>query len=207
MWYSIVIAAFAGYLLGNFNGAVCISAWVAHEDVRTKGSGNAGLTNFLRNYGGWSALLVILMDIGKTVAACLVGGALLERYGYGLEGRMLGGVAASLGHDFPVFLGFKGGKGILSGATVAFMIDWRIGVLLVLVFLVSVLLTRYVSLGSILGAIGFGVGFVVLYWNRPWVAVGGVFLALLAIFMHRANVKRLIKGTENKFTIKKKEKS
>lgn len=204
MWYPILLTAVISYLLGNLNGAVCISACVEHDDVRKHGSGNAGLTNFLRNYGGWSTLLVLALDMGKTALGCLLGGALLESWGYRLEGMMLGAVAVSLGHDFPALLQFRGGKGILSGFTVALVIDWRIALILLAVFLVCVLTTRYVSLGSVLGATAFAICFGVLYWMYPWVAAGGIFLGVLAVFMHRQNIKRLLTGTENRFIIKKK---
>ena len=207
MVYALILTAVVAYLLGNHNGAVSVSAWIAHDDVRSHGSGNAGLTNFLRSYGSKSAFLVVRVDVTKTVAACLVGGALLRDYGYAKEGMMLGTVMVSLGHDFPALMGFKGGKGILCGATALFMLDWRLGVVLLVIFVGSVALTRYISVGSILGALGFGVGFALLYWDRPWVVAGGIFLAALAIWMHRSNISRLLKGTENKFTIGKKEKT
>ena len=207
MVYALLLTAVVAYLLGNHNGAVAVSAWIAHDDVRNHGSGNAGLTNFLRNYGSKSAVLVVLVDVVKTAAACLVGGALLRPYDCGMEGMMLGAIMAALGHIFPMLLGFKGGKGVLCGATAVFMLDWRIGLVLAVVFFGSVLATRYVSLGSILAAIGFGVGFAVLYWDHPWVVAGGIFLAALVIWMHRSNILRLLKGTENKFTIRKKEKT
>ena len=207
MVYALILTAVVSYLLGNHNGAVSVSAWIAHDDVRSHGSGNAGLTNFLRNYGSKRAVLVVLVDVTKTAAACLVGGALLRDYGYAKEGMMLGAVMASLGHDFPALLGFKGGKGILCGATAVFIIDWRLGIALAAVFFLSVAITGYISVGSLLAAAGFGIGFWVLYWDRPWVVAGGVFLAALAIWMHRSNISRLLKGTENKFTIRKKEKT
>ena len=130
-------------------------------------------------------------------------------YGFSIimEGMMLGAIMAALGHIFPMLLGFKGGKGVLCGATAVFMLDWRIGLVLAVVFFGSVLATRYVSLGSILAAIGFGIGFSVLYWDHPWVVAGGIFLAALVIWMHRSNILRLLKGPENKFTIRKKEKT
>ena len=207
MWLAIVITALCAYLLGNHNGAVCVSVWMVHDDVRTHGSGNAGLTNFMRSYGGGKTLLVIALDVGKTVLACLLGGLLLEPYGYRSEGMMLGAVAVSLGHDFPLLLNFKGGKGILCGATAVFVIDWRLGLVLLAIFVLTVLLSRYISLGSILAAVGFGTGFALLHSDRPWVVAGGIFLAVLAIWMHRANIGRLLKGNENKFTIRKKEKN
>lgn len=198
MWYSIVIAALAAYLLGNLNGSVCISQIVAHEDVRSHGSGNAGLTNFFRTYGSWSTLLVLLVDAGKTVLGCLLGGLLLKPFGYGQEGAMLGAVAVSLGHDFPALLGFKGGKGIVCGLAVAIVLDWRIALAILAVFVVCFVITRYVSLSSVLASVVFGVCFAVLHRDNWMMMTGGIFLSALAIFMHRSNIKRLIDGTEKK---------
>lgn len=198
MWYPILIAAVAAYLLGNLNGSVCISALVADDDVRKHGSGNAGLTNFFRSYGGASTFLVILVDMGKAVIACLMAGLLLEPYGYYHEGLMLGAVAVSLGHDFPALLGFRGGKGILCGFSVALVLDWRIGLMILAVFVVAFAITRYVSLGSVLGALTFAVGFAVLHKDNLWVMLGGIFLGLLALWMHRSNIVRLIQGKESK---------
>ena len=109
MTYSIVIAALVSYLLGNLNGAVCVSA-LMHDDVRSHGSGNAGLTNFIRNYGIGRALYVILIDAGKAYLACLASGLLLKPFDMESAGMAIGGVAVMLGHDFPALLGFRGGK-------------------------------------------------------------------------------------------------
>lgn len=198
MWYPVVIAAVASYLLGNLNGAVSMSTLLAHDDVRAHGSGNAGLTNFVRNFGIGKGLLVILIDVSKAVLACLLGGLLLEPYGYRLEGMMLGAVAVSLGHDFPATLGFKGGKGILCGAAVAFTVDWRVGLIAAALFFGLYFLTGYVSLGSLVASVAFGVGFAVFNLGNVWVMAAGIFMALLAIFMHRENIKRLLTGTERK---------
>ncbi len=198
MWYAILLGTLVSYMLGNLNGAVCISALKAHEDVRTHGSGNAGLTNFIRSYGTASAALVVLIDGGKTALSCLVCSLLLKPHGLEMEGMMLGAVAVTLGHNFPAALGFKGGKGILCGAVAALIMDLWLFVIFLAIFALVVGLTRYVSLGSILVAVGFAVGFSVFYWEQPWVVAGSIFLGVLAIFMHRANIVRLIKGTESK---------
>ena len=197
MVYSVVIAILVSYLLGNLNGAVCISA-LMHDDVRSHGSGNAGLTNFIRNYGAGRALYVILIDAGKAYLACLCSGLLLEPYGFGLEGVMLGGVAVMLGHDFPALQGFRGGKGILSGWCIAFMIDWRVGLMIGVVFFAAYLLTQYVSLGSVLAAVTFGVGFAIFYYDNLWVCFGAIFMSVLTVFMHRSNIVRLLHGEESK---------
>lgn len=207
MWGALIVTALAAYLLGNLNGAICMSTLLEHDDVRNHGSGNAGMTNFLRSYGGWKTLLVILIDMGKTILACLMGRYMLLQYGFPMEGAMLAAVAVSLGHDFPALLGFRGGKGILCGFAVAWVLDWRVGLILVVIFFTVFALTRYVSLSSILAAIGFCVAFCVFYWDKPLIAAGGVFLGVLAIVMHRANIVRLCNGTESKISFRKKEKN
>ena len=198
MVYSMLIAFLVSYLLGNLNGAVCMSAIVAGDDVRSHGSGNAGLTNFIRNYGSKSALFVVAIDLGKAVISCLCAGLLLEPYGLYREGLMLGTVGVMLGHDFPALLGFRGGKGIMCGFGVALVMDWRVAALLLVVFFAAYFLTRYVSLGSVLGAVTFGIGFSVVYADSPLLIAASLLLAALTIFMHRENVRRLLKGEERK---------
>lgn len=195
----VMITAVIAYLLGNLNGAVLISRLVAHEDVRTKGSGNAGLTNFTRNYGAAASIFVIAIDVGKAVAACLLGGLLLKGYGRYMDGVALGGLFVILGHDFPALLGFKGGKGILSGVTVALMLDWRIGLFVFGIFLLAYALTKYVSLGSVLSSGAFGPIYALVHWGEGWFPiVVGFILSGLLVWMHRGNIVRLIKGEERK---------
>lgn len=198
MWYLAFLAAVSSYLLGNLNGAVIASSVIAHDDVRSHGSGNAGLTNFIRSYGVKSAVLVILIDVGKAVLACFASGMLLAGYGYYEEGVALGALFVILGHDFPALLRFKGGKGILSGVTVAVMMDWRIGLLVFGIFLVAYFLTQYVSLGSVLSSGSFGFIYAYFHWGNWFSICVGLFLSGLIVWMHRANIKRLIKGEERK---------
>ncbi len=193
----ILVTALACYFLGNHNGAICVSAMLG-DDVRAHGSGNAGLTNFIRNYGAGRSVLVIVIDVCKAVLACMLAGLMLEPFGYELAGRALGGVCVMLGHDFPALQGFRGGKGILSGWFIAFSIDWRIAVLIGVVFFGAYLLTQYVSLGSVLAAITFGIGFVIFHHDDLPVMLCGVFMGALSVFMHRGNIVRLIKGQERK---------
>ena len=129
----ILVTILSCYFLGNHNGAICVSHML-HDDVREHGSGNAGLTNFIRNYGANRSILVILIDVLKAVLACWLGRALFTPYGYGLEGAAVGGLCLMLGHDFPALMGFRGGKGILSGWFIAWMVDWRVGALIAVVF-------------------------------------------------------------------------
>ena len=191
----IIVTALACYFLGNHNGAICISAML-HDDVREHGSGNAGLTNFIRNFGASRSVLVILIDVLKAVLACALGGLMFPEYA--IVGRTLGGVCVMLGHDFPALMGFRGGKGILSGWFIAFMIDWRVGVLIAIVFFAAYLSTMYVSLGSVLAAATFGIGFAIFHPHDILVIAGTSFMSLLTIFQHRANIIRLIKGQERK---------
>ena len=199
----IVLAVLAGYFLGNLNGAFIMYRLLTHEDIRKSGSGNAGLTNFMRNFGPSKGIWVLVIDIAKAVAACLIGKLLLAPLGMGQLGLMIGALAVSIGHDFPVLLGFHGGKGIVCGFAVALCVDWRCALIIVVIFAISLAITRYVSLSSILGALGFCVSFLVLHWHEPIVAAFGVVIGLLAIFMHRANIKRLLSGTEKKATFSK----
>ena len=194
----IVLIFVATYLLGNLNGALVISRLIAHEDVRPKGSGNAGLTNFTRNYGSSASIFVIAIDMGKAILACLVGGLLLKQYGLYIAGVALGGLGVILGHDFPALLGFKGGKGILSGVTVALMMDWRLGLLVFGIFLAAYLATGYVSLGSVLSSGSFGFFYAFFHWEHTFAVIVGFTLSFLIVWMHRGNIKRLLKGEERK---------
>lgn len=206
MWLPIIIGVLTGYLLGNLNGAVSIST-LMKDDVRAHGSGNAGLTNFIRNYGNTKALYVVAVDAIKAVLSCLVTGLLLKPYGMYAEGVMIGGAAVMLGHVFPVLLGFRGGKGILSGLFIAAVADWRIAAGIAVIFFAIYFLTRYVSLSSICASVGFGTGFCVLHHDNIVVMLLGIFMSLLTIFMHRSNIARLVSGKETKTDLFKKGKS
>ena len=218
LWFAVCAAA--GYLLGSFNGAILISKWFRGEDIRSKGSGNAGLTNFYRNYGGLDTLLVLLIDVGKTVLACFVGGWIIKAAGFASENflqdwtdeaQMLCGGFSVIGHIFPLWFGFKGGKGILTCGTLAAFVDWRIIMTLLVVFIAVVLITRYVSLGSIVAAVVYPFLFWIRYPIHQNVSEGTVMmtilafcLAALAIYMHHGNIQRLRSGTESKFSFHKK---
>jgi len=191
-----LLIAVLAYLLGCCNGAIITSKVFLKEDVRSHGSGNAGLTNFQRSYGGWLTLVVIGVDVVKAVLACLLG-----RWLVGSDNAMmLGGMCVIIGHMFPAFFGFRGGKGILSGAAVAATMDWRILAIILAVFLIAVVATRYVSLGSVLAASVYPFGFLWRFWG-DWATVAmAALVAAGAIFMHRANIVRLLQGTERKLS-------
>lgn len=206
MILKVLMTVIVSYLLGNLNGAILISKLLVHDDVRRHGSGNAGFTNFFRNYGGLTSLLVILIDAAKAVAACALGRWLLGPQGYGLEGAALAALAVGIGHDFPALLGFRGGKGIVCGFASAMMLDWRVGLVAFFVFAGVYFSTKYVSLSSLLAAVALAVSFICWHSDRPWAVVGCTAMCVLAIVMHRENILRLIHRTERKTDFFKREK-
>lgn len=198
----LIACILMGYVLGSLNGALVISRLFMHDDVREKGSGNAGLTNFLRSYGGWITVLVIVIDLGKMVGACLLAKVILPEYPEFI--KMLTGVCVQIGHILPVFFRFKGGKGILCSAALAAVMDWRIFAIIMAVFILMFVLTRYVSLGSILASVAYAICFMIFFHQEHiWVGVMGIAMAVIAIYMHRGNIRRLLKGEERKTYLSK----
>ena len=192
----------ASYLLGCFNGAVIVSKYILRDDVRNHGSGNAGLTNFYRTFGGPLTAVVILTDVLKAVIAVLLGSWLLG-FIDPLFGKYWAGLFCLLGHMFPCMFHFKGGKGILSGGTIAIMIDWRVALVVWGGFLLLTILTRYVSLGSLWAGASFP--FISWYCYPDPVIVALAFACGgLVVRQHRGNIKRLLSGTENKFSLHRK---
>ena len=208
--YAAPVAAVISYFLGCFNGAVIVSKYILRDDVRTHGSGNAGLTNFYRTFGGPLTLVVILCDALKAVLAVLVGMAAVrivlgdafwaEEMPWLLAySKYWTGLFCLLGHMFPCMFKFRGGKGILSGGTLALMIDWRVALVVWGGFLVLAALTRYVSLGSCWAGASFP--FASWFVYRDWLILllaavcGG-----LVLWKHRGNIQRLLAGTESKFS-------
>ncbi len=196
MLWRLLVCVFVGFFLGGLNGAILISRFCMKGDIREKGSGNAGLTNYLRIYGGWNTLLVVLIDGGKVILACLLAKWLLPEYAE--EAKMITGAAVQIGHIFPLLFHLQGGKGILCSGFLALMMDWRIFLVAFGVFVIVFLLTNYVSLGSILATVVYAVGFVIVFHDKPVIWGMAVFMAALAIFMHRSNIGRLIRRKENK---------
>ena len=202
-WLTIFIyyggLAIVSYFLGCFNGAVIVSKYILRDDVRTHGSGNAGLTNFYRTFGGPLTAVVILCDVLKAVIAVLIGAWIFGMMGNALLGKYWAALFCLLGHMFPCMFHFKGGKGILSGGTIALMIDWRIALVVWGGFLILTVLTRYVSLGSLWAGASFP--FISWYCYPDSVIVILAFACGgLVVWQHRANIKRLLSGTENKFS-------
>lgn len=201
--YSLLVAA-VSYLLGCFNGSILVSKYILRNDIRNHGSGNAGLTNFYRTFGGGLTFLVILSDVLKAVLSLLVGARLFSALGDPLAGKYLAALFVMVGHMFPVMFRFRGGKGILSGGTVVLMLDWRIAAVAFGLFLVLVIATKWVSLGSVAAALTFPIRTAQVY-HRPAYTVLAAVIAVLVIWKHRENIKRMIAGREPKFSFRKKE--
>lgn len=207
-WLPALAAAVIAYFCGCFNGAVIVSKYILRDDVRNHGSGNAGLTNFHRTFGGPLTAVVILCDVLKAVAALLLSAAIFRHFMFDganilTFAKYWAGVFCLLGHMFPCMFHFKGGKGILSGGTIAIMIDWRVALVVWGGFLILTILTRYVSLGSLWAGASFP--FISWYCYPDPVIVALAFACGgVVVWQHRGNIKRLLSGTENKFSLHRK---
>ena len=195
--------ALVSYLLGCFNGAVIVSKYILRDDVRNHGSGNAGLTNFHRTFGGGLTFVVILCDVLKAVLAVLLGSWLFG--GNPVLGKYFAALFCLLGHMFPCMFRFKGGKGILSGGAVALMIDWRVALVVWGGFLILAILTKYVSLGSLWAGASFPFATWIFHPGTagpdPAIIALAFLLGGLVVWKHRGNIKRLLAGNESKFSL------
>ena len=202
-----IIVSIIAYLLGSISFSIIFSKKFAGFDVREKGSGNAGTTNVLRTVGKKAAILTLICDCLKGVLAVLIA-FIASKIMKNLDGSLLvqlAGIFVVLGHTFPVFFKFKGGKGIATSVGVLLMVNWQIGLICLVFALVLMALTRFVSLGSIAAAILFPVLTVFIHTNylvNGNYIIFAIILAVLVVFNHRANVKRLLEGKENKLSFK-----
>lgn len=200
-----VICIIAPYLLGSLNFAIIISKTKYKSDIRNYGSGNAGATNMMRTFGKSAAGLTFLGDALKAFVSGLLGYALL-----GALGAYIAGIFCILGHMFPLYYKFKGGKGVVTAAISILMCNPIVFVILLLIFVIIVAGTKYISLGSVMCVLmyPFILNAMDLWLNKtpsPFVLFA-LFTSALVIFMHRENIKRLLAGKENKFSFKKSEK-
>lgn len=204
----LAVTAVLSYLLGTCNGAILVSKLFLGDDVRKHGSGNGGLTNFQRTYGGNKLTLVVIgVDVVKVILAVwlslLFFSIAMSTKTVPVFVRYWAGLFCVVGHIFPCTLHFKGGKGILAGGTLAFLVDWRVAVVAWGLFLLAVIVTRWVSLGSVLAALSFGITAPILY-PIPSVILPAVFVAALILWKHRSNIQRLLRGEESKLSLRKK---
>lgn len=224
---AIASSAIIGYLLGSINTSLLVGKFYG-VDVRKHGSGNAGMTNSLRVLGKKATILVIIGDLVKGFIACLVGMYMfapvlpslgsesinivsrLFGMGSGVNvtsdnlGTIVAGVSAIIGHNKPLYFGFKGGKGILTSFAVILMLDLKIALIAFSVFAVTVAISRYVSLGSILASLSLPILSILFCKSNIFVAAT-LLLCVMALVMHRSNISRLLHGTENKLGSKKRD--
>ncbi|MGI6576833.1 MAG: glycerol-3-phosphate 1-O-acyltransferase PlsY [Eubacteriales bacterium] len=193
----LIVIAFS-YLLGSLNFSIIISKYANGSDIRGFGSGNAGITNYIRSFGTKSALGVLAGDVLKCIVAVLMADWML-----GFMGKLVAGIFVILGHMFPIFFRFRGGKGVLTTAALILILDWRIFIIGISIFIAIVATTKYVSLGSICGVSVVPVC-TWFFYDGNWDFVGAtILIAAIVIFMHRSNIKRLLNGTESKFRFRK----
>lgn len=201
--YLKILAALAsGYLLGSLNTAVIVGK-IYGKDIRNHGSKSAGLTNALRVLGKSAALLVLAGDILKGIVACLIGLRLgvFVQSGQAVDcvSLLAAGAGAIMGHNWPLYFGFKGGKGALTAVTVLFMLDWVMALICLGVFVTIVAATRFVSLGTMCAAVVFVVlSFVPTFGHAIYFHIFACLMAAIIIYKHKDNIKRLLAGTENK---------
>ena len=209
-----IMIGIIAYLIGSINFSVIISKKVAGFDVREKGSGNAGTTNMLRSVGKKAAIITLLLDILKGVVAIVVA-IILGLIVSGVNKELLlqiAGIAVVLGHTFPIFFKFKGGKGVATSLGIVLLTNWQIG-LICLVFAVTLIaLTKMVSLGAVMVSILFPILTIFINTNYTILTEGksgidylgyAILLAILVLFNHRTNIKRILEGKENKISFSK----
>ncbi|NLW39747.1 MAG: glycerol-3-phosphate 1-O-acyltransferase PlsY [Tissierellia bacterium] len=194
MILNALLTALASYLIGSFSSAYVLGKVFLKKDIRNYGSGNAGTTNAVRVFGKKIGAITFILDMLKGVLAVYIGGRLL-----GYEGKIIAGIFAVIGHNWPIFFKFKGGRGIATSFGVLISLYWPIAILSFIFFIVVVAITRYVSLGSILCAILVPILGILIKkpFDRLYV-IATVILAIMAIFRHRDNIRRLMQGQEFK---------
>ena len=213
---AILISAVLSYLLGSFNSSILVVRLLKHQDIREFGSHNAGLTNTLRCFGKGCAALTLVGDLAKGIVAVLLSKGICELLGTGLTAQndvhfigYIASIFAILGHVFPIYYHFKGGKGVLVGVSVFLGIDWKVFLCLIVIFAVVLAISKYVSLGSIIAAACCPVvTFLFQFWQRGdlpmwylWLNTGlAALMGAWVIYMHRTNIQRLKAGNENKFS-------
>lgn len=213
MAFKLIVIAVISYLLGSLNFGVILSKSMKKEDVRDSGSGNAGTTNMMRTYGKIWGFLTIAGDILKVVLAIWIAFKIMpvEELKVTLDDvsdypqailKSFAGLFAVLGHIFPCHFRFKGGKGVATSGGMVIVIDWRIALILLAIFALTILITKYVSLGSIFMAIFYPVFIGIFYKDIVLVSIALVF-TIIVVAAHRENVKRLLNHTENKIGSKK----
>ena len=197
--FKVIFCIIISYLLGNISGGMIFGKLLFNKDIRDYGSKNAGTTNALRVFGIKAGALTFIIDVLKSLLACFIGMKLL-----GLSGILLAGIFVVIGHNWPIFLNFKGGKGIASSFGFIMFLDYKIAIVAIIIFIIIVILTKYISLGSMLTTtLVLPISYIFFGYRNIYVLLTFLLLASLSIFRHNSNIIRLINGNENKIKIKK----
>lgn len=197
----ILFSSAIAYLLGSINTSIIVSKIAGKSDIRNFGSGNAGATNTLRVLGKGAAIAVVIGDALKGILAVLIARLAFDFFSVSGNVRIpqyYAALFAVVGHIFPIYFGFRGGKGIMTSIAVIFMLDWEIGVILLLIFAAIFVTTRYVSLGSCISAVMFPLLVYMFHKGDSVFIAVSCLIAALAVFKHRENIRRLVTGTESK---------
>ncbi|MBE6883139.1 MAG: glycerol-3-phosphate 1-O-acyltransferase PlsY [Ruminococcaceae bacterium] len=207
-----VITAVVSYLLGSINFAIIFSKIFKKDDVRRHGSGNAGMTNVLRTYGAALAIPTLLGDFLKGVAAVMIGKCLFEYFAVTVvDGQYVAGLFVLLGHVFPLFFKFRGGKGAMTSLGIMVIIDYRAFLVVIGIAMIVLLASKYVSLASISGAVVYPIITCILMLSDGpflvWNEIFAIIFAIIVISKHHENIGRLMKGTESKLSLGKKKKN
>jgi glycerol-3-phosphate acyltransferase PlsY len=204
--FLFAVTAAEAYFLGCFNGAVVVSKYILQDDVRDHGSGNAGLTNFYRTFGGKLTLVVIASDVIKMLIAVFLANVLFSVVvpDVPVFAKYWAGLFCTLGHMFPVMFQFRGGKGILSGGTLVLMLDWRIALTAWLIFFIIAFATKLVSLSSCLSVASFPITSAIIY-RSPSVFLIALLICVLILWQHRGNIIRILNGKEARFHFRRKQ--
>ncbi len=194
------VSAICAYLVAGWNPSITFSKIVYKKDIRTMGSKNPGFTNFKRCFGNKLAWLVLTLDVSKAAVVCIIFANLFEsELGMYQLGAVYTGLFAVLGHAYPVWYGFKGGKGFLVSLSTVWVIDWRVGLIVTLIMVALLLTTKYMSLSTVVALLCGPI--ILLFFKVPVsVAVYDALIALFVLYRHSENFKRLLKGEESKFS-------
>ena len=193
-----ILIAVIAYFLGNISTGLLVGKAVGHIDIRKTGSGNAGTTNVMRTLGWFPSVLTLLGDVLKALIAVLIGGAIL-----GDTGKYIAGIAVLLGHNWPVCFGFKGGKGMASSLGIILATEPLLGLALFIIQVIILVATRYMSVASLCTAVLYPVLVIIFHHSNGTNVIFSIIVGALAIFCHRANIKRLMSHTENRLDFSK----
>lgn len=196
----MILAFWAAYLIGSINSAIIVSKIMLHDDIRKYGSGNAGATNALRTLGKKGAIPVVIGDLLKAVIAILFAKLICSDSSLAVY---IAGIGVVLGHNFPIYFGFRGGKGILVSLVAILFADPKIGLIAAVSAILIMAITKYVSLGSVSGAVIFLVLGLTFRFGDVYFCIFAAIISLLAIIRHKTNIQRLLNGTESKLSFKK----